>query len=115
MTDDGVREHHGVSSVSSLTGNVRIWETEQNVTVRIWNCTGSGVEQAITPASARFLAAQLIRLADRVDQRQGKEVHVIAVLGAAGGRARANNLSPERRSEIARKAAAVRWNKRINS
>ena len=30
-------------------------------------------------------------------------------LGAKGGRARAAKLSPERRSEIARKAAAKRW------
>ena len=31
------------------------------------------------------------------------------VLGAKGGKARATKLSPERRSEIARKAAAKRW------
>ena len=30
-------------------------------------------------------------------------------LGAKGGKARATKLSPERRSEIARKAAAKRW------
>ncbi len=32
-------------------------------------------------------------------------------LGAKGGKARAANLSPERRKEIARKAAAKRWGK----
>ena len=32
-------------------------------------------------------------------------------LGAKGGKARAKNLTPERRSEIARKAAAKRWSK----
>jgi hypothetical protein len=31
--------------------------------------------------------------------------------GAKGGKKRAANLSPERRSEIARKAAAARWSK----
>jgi hypothetical protein len=31
------------------------------------------------------------------------------VSGAKGGKVRASKLSPERRSEIARKAAAVRW------
>ena len=31
-------------------------------------------------------------------------------LGAKGGRARAAKLSPERRSEIAKEAAAKRWN-----
>ena len=30
-------------------------------------------------------------------------------LGAKGGKARAEKLTPERRSEIARKAAAKRW------
>lgn len=29
--------------------------------------------------------------------------------GLAGGKARASSLSPERRSEIAKKAAAARW------
>ena len=32
-------------------------------------------------------------------------------LGAKGGAARAAKLTPEQRSEIARKAAAKRWNK----
>jgi hypothetical protein len=32
-------------------------------------------------------------------------------LGKKGGRARRDKLSPERRSEIARKAAASRWTK----
>jgi hypothetical protein len=34
-----------------------------------------------------------------------------AELGAKGGKARAAGMSPERRSEIARTAAARRWNK----
>jgi len=32
-------------------------------------------------------------------------------LGARGGKARAERMSPERRAEIARKAAAKRWSK----
>lgn len=32
-------------------------------------------------------------------------------LGAKGGRKRAENMSPERRAEIAKKAAQSRWNK----
>jgi hypothetical protein len=32
--------------------------------------------------------------------------------GLKGGRARADSLTPERRSEIARKAAAKRWGKK---
>jgi len=31
--------------------------------------------------------------------------------GLKGGKARANSLTPERRKEIAQKAAAKRWNK----
>ena len=34
-----------------------------------------------------------------------------AELGARGGKARAQRMTPERRSEIARKAAAKRWRK----
>ena len=33
-------------------------------------------------------------------------------LGAKGGRARADRLTPERRAEIAQKAAAARWGKK---
>ena len=33
-----------------------------------------------------------------------------AALGSKGGKARAAKLSPERRSEIAKEAAAKRWN-----
>jgi hypothetical protein len=40
----------------------------------------------------------------------------LAKLGAAkGGRARAKKLSPERRREIARKAAEARWKKRMRA
>lgn len=40
----------------------------------------------------------------------GKDPHAKA-LGAKGGRARANTMTPERRAEIARKAAAKRWSR----
>lgn len=38
----------------------------------------------------------------------GKELNAKA-LGAKGGRKRAENMTPERRKEIAQKAAAKRW------
>jgi hypothetical protein len=44
-----------------------------------------------------------------------KNIHAVALakLGAAkGGRARAKKLSPERRREIAQKAAEARWRKK---
>jgi hypothetical protein len=46
---------------------------------------------------------------------EGKNPHAqaLSALGASkGGLARAKNLSEKRRKEIARKAAAKRWNKR---
>ncbi|MDD4875887.1 MAG: hypothetical protein PHQ86_01965 [Dehalococcoidales bacterium] len=42
----------------------------------------------------------------------GFDAKVLGRLGGIkGGKARANKLSPERRKEIARKAAAARWGK----
>jgi hypothetical protein len=36
---------------------------------------------------------------------------VVAKLGRAGGKKRAENMTPERRKEIAQKAAAKRWSR----
>jgi hypothetical protein len=41
-------------------------------------------------------------------EEQGKDP-AAAALGRKGGKARAKNMSPERRAEIARKGAAKRW------
>lgn len=38
-----------------------------------------------------------------------------AALGRKGGAKRAQNMTPERRAEIARKAAAKRWGKPVQS
>ncbi len=35
--------------------------------------------------------------------------------GKKGGKARAESLSPERRKEIARKAARTRWERKVNA
>jgi hypothetical protein len=46
-----------------------------------------------------------------------KNPHAVAlgkIGGAKGGKMRATRLSPERRSEIARKAVLARWAKRKN-
>jgi hypothetical protein len=40
-----------------------------------------------------------------------KTLEIIKALGAEGGRARAKNLTKERRSEIARGAVQARWDK----
>jgi hypothetical protein len=44
------------------------------------------------------------------DEREGV-ANAAAQLGALGGKKRAENMTPERRAEIAKKAAAKRWSK----
>jgi len=46
-------------------------------------------------------------------KKKNKHAQALSLLGASkGGQKRRENLSPERRSEIARKAAQARWAKR---
>jgi hypothetical protein len=42
-----------------------------------------------------------------------EERQAVGQIGDLGGRARAKKLTPKRRSEIARKAAAARWGKKL--
>lgn len=64
------------------------------------------------PADAIGLAVMVGKIAtgevDDETSDDGKDPAAKA-LGAKGGKARAKNLTPEQRSEIARKAAAKRW------
>lgn len=46
---------------------------------------------------------------DEVDTRNPAAVALGRLGGLKGGKARANALTPEQRSEIAKKAAAARW------
>lgn len=66
------------------------------------------------PADVIGNAVKVMRIAtgEEADdvQDDGKDPAAKA-LGAKGGRKRAANMSPERRAEIARKAAAKRWGK----
>lgn len=66
------------------------------------------------PADAISRAVQIGRIAvgdeEDVAPDDGKDPNAKA-LGAKGGAARARNMSPERRAEIAKKAAAKRWKK----
>ena len=59
-------------------------------------------------------AVKVMRIATGEEEEEyendGKDPAAKA-LGAKGGKARASKLSSERRSEIARKAAAARWAK----
>jgi len=60
-----------------------------------------------------FLAARIVaKTAELAQSIKKKNPAAVALgkLGASkGGKARAKNLSPEKRSEIARKAARTRW------
>ena len=66
------------------------------------------------PADVIGNAVKVMRIATGEEEEEyeddGKDPAAKA-LGAKGGKARAAKLTPERRSEIARKAAAKRWAK----
>ncbi len=69
------------------------------------------------PAQAAVAAVRIAlgEVAQQIDPRPGPKNPAAVALGRLGGKkggsTRAAQLSPERRSEIARLAAAVRWNK----
>lgn len=64
------------------------------------------------PADVISNAVKVMRIATGEDQddipADGKDPAAKA-LGAKGGKARAQNMTPERRAEIAKAAAAKRW------
>lgn len=64
------------------------------------------------PADANQLAKLIVGIAtgEEADERPPKN-EAAAELGRKGGAARAAKMTPERRAEIARKAAEKRWKK----
>ena len=63
-------------------------------------------------AMASAIVAQATNENDVPDEGEGKNPHAVALGrrgGQRGGKARAEKLSPERRSEIAQRAAKARW------
>jgi hypothetical protein len=67
------------------------------------------------PRDPNQLAKSIIDIAtgqkpdrDPTPEEQGKDPAAVA-LGKRGGKARADNMTAERRAEIAKKAAAKRW------
>lgn len=67
------------------------------------------------PADVIGNAVKVMRIAtgegqEEIKRDDGKDPAAKA-LGAKGGRKRAENMTPERRAEIARKAAESRWRK----
>jgi hypothetical protein len=70
------------------------------------------------PTDVNELAAQIVGEAtgeiEPVDPDAGKDPAAVALGrkgGLKGGKARAAKMTPEQRSESAKKAAAARWNK----
>lgn len=70
------------------------------------------------PRDANQLAKSIVDLstgqAEDADPNEGKDPAAVALGrkgGLKGGRARADSLTPEKRSEIAQKAATARWAK----
>jgi len=64
------------------------------------------------PADAIGAAIMVGRIATgEVEDEQDELKSAAAQLGSKGGKKRAENMTPERRKEIAKKAAAKRWAK----
>ncbi len=66
-----------------------------------------GQKRPADPVASALMVAR-IAVGDRDDERVDPDAREG---GLKGGRARAEKLTPERRSEIARKAASARWGK----
>lgn len=60
-------------------------------------------------ALARFIVDQVTAEADKAPEKNPAAVALGRLGGLKGGKARAESLSPKKRSEIARKAASARW------
>jgi hypothetical protein len=76
------------------------------------------------PADINLLAAQIVEAAtgqaeEPADNNQPKKNPAAVALGRLGGlkggKARAEKLSPKKRSQIAKKAAKARWGKSENA
>lgn len=62
------------------------------------------------PADAVARAIMVAKIATgEVEDEREELASAAAQLGRKGGKARAENMTPERRSEIAKKAAEKRW------
>ncbi len=60
---------------------------------------------------AKSIVNEVTMSVEDVPEKNPAAVALGRLGGLKGGKARANKLSPEKRSEIARKAAAARWAK----
>jgi len=63
------------------------------------------------PADAIARAVKVMRIATGEETEELAPISPGAALGKLGGAARARNLTPERKAEIAKKAAEKRWHR----
>jgi hypothetical protein len=65
------------------------------------------------PADVIGNAVRIMKIAtgDEADEELDSAKSAAAELGSRGGKARAARMTPERRAEIAKKAAAKRWSR----
>ncbi|HQT65130.1 MAG: RNA-binding protein [Acidocella sp. 20-57-95] len=63
------------------------------------------------PADVVGNAVKVMRMATGEEDDVTTPASAAATLGKLGGKARAAGMTPERRAEIAKKAAAKRWSK----
>ena len=63
------------------------------------------------PADVIGNAMKVMQIATGEEEDVTTPASAAATLGKLGGNARAAGMTPERRAEIAKKAAAKRWNK----
>jgi hypothetical protein len=64
------------------------------------------------PADAIGLAVMIGKIATgEIEDEREAASSAAAQLGSLGGKKRAETMTPERRAEIARKAAAARWDR----
>jgi hypothetical protein len=67
------------------------------------------------PADAIGRAIMIGKIATgEIEDERDSVSSAAAEMGRRGGKARAENMSPERRAEIARKAAATRWGQKAS-
>lgn len=67
------------------------------------------------PADAIGRAVHIAKIAiGEIDDEREEPSSAAAEMGRKGGKARAANMTPERRSEIAKAAAAKRWKKPLD-
>ncbi len=64
------------------------------------------------PADVIGNAVHVMRIATGEVEETPAPVNPAAEMGRKGGKARAEAMTPEQRTEIARKGAATRWNKK---